>query len=56
MGGVPVEEPLQCCGVVGVEGGAGPRTDVERCLLEQLWIAAGEDDVSTVTVGLAARR
>jgi hypothetical protein len=46
-----VEELLQRCRVVGVEGGGAPRVDVERRLLEPLGIPAGEDNVGALTAG-----
>ena len=51
--GQALEELLQRCRVVGVEGGRAPRVDVERRLLEPLGIPAGEDDVGALAAGAA---
>ena len=51
--GQAVEEPLQGCRVVGVEGGGAPRVDFERRSLEALGIPAGEDDVGALTARAA---
>jgi hypothetical protein len=51
--GKPVEELLQRCRVVGVEGGGAPRIDVERCSIEPLGVPAGEDHVGALGAGAA---
>src|SRR6516164_2986525 len=43
------EEPLQGSRVVGVEGFAVLRADLQHCLLEALGIAAGEDYIGTLS-------
>ena len=44
-------EPLQGSHVVGVEGRGALRAEFQRRLLEPVGIAAGEDDISTLSPG-----
>jgi hypothetical protein len=46
-----LEERLQGGRIVGVEGRAVLRVELERCLLEAFGIAAGEDDAGALGAG-----
>src|SRR5260370_42500265 len=48
------EEPLQGSRVLGVEGRGTLRAEFQRRLLEPVGIAAGEDDIGTLSPGASS--